>query len=1413
MKIRSLLVIGILMVALASVAPVKAHFTLGNLIPSFRFHSDDFDPHLAGPTAYVWPGGGLSSYTGFGDGFPLGYQSPYPGGNPPGQSQDVYQLEGDAYSPFGAVLASMADYKSRGPLLFALNFSEPCQFGWNDVDSTCGSGSGARYSENFTGLNIYIPPEFDLSALFSGPYSYNPGLIESTFGATAADITIARASATDPWGPGWWVVSILGDIHWWPQHDYREWYYVRINDVIAPKVAGRYFFKMFLQDQFFNFNYPGMPRGPQASSNECGTCNQGTSSNPSYAIIPYSGPTNATIPVENWPVMLVEGDLNPAIMTGTIRYGTFNQTLYGRPIDLPGRVKAIGTAINPFDPDHSATGKTVEADGYFNATAQGHFEVEGVAPGIYDIYASAAGYPNQLIATKVAVLPSQSLHLDGYIDPGIIVKGTVYSRSNYGEANWPAAPRPVYIEIYDNSNYSTSNLAAFSPLNFTDQPYMAYDWDYFSSHPNIPIPRPVAFPWFSSFSYYSTPFPSPSANPNYNSHSPILCGGKVDACGKPNGVGPAQYWWVDSQGAFTNGGGTDGFAFQLGVKGLFGTPTNFDGHIPQSYASWTSGLGVGHYWVRAWINGYTQTSLDGRTVDQASFTISKHDWDGDISVPVYLRVSGSLNVTIHFQDQENSLVDCPIDGCPGNLATGLSKGNRYLIAEVRDTAGTLVGINFTEVFSNQTSATIEVNGFGLIGPDTLGMKYSYLIYQGHRDYGISTGTYHLYLYMRGYLQSKPDSASIASGSVQITSIMHRGARLNMTLYSVDWEKPKIQRPWEFPGARLRVYVLYKDTQLSEGYIGYPFASAAGGDREVEPIMQPACYNPSTTPPYCPTGSPQVIDPNDPYGSTIIVNEWDGYAQTDIDGPGIFPSLLNGVLYAQTYYPGWNLGGFLEVPSDYRLDAANNFTSSEALPTGVYSAYAFTYGYLQTGDSSLYATEGGVGDMRMDLLKGINITLYIPMTNEGLLTPTQFNMSMRVRVFDGAGNLVATAATKGPDSAISRSDYDSADFFGLGRFIGSNRIPIASIYETYYPDPFTASPSPGNNPQHTGSIMTVNETRSADTFLWYGSWRIGQHGESITGWQAFDSDPDHDGASDFGTFQTNSNFLGLNEWRTSIPYHTEIVRVALAGIYDVFGDPLDGQNSGILSSPPWNKGTGEEMNSMQYGIYGSTTGPNKLDSSFTVEVDCWNEYPAPSFPKGMAPPQTNWYPPVQGLLQGDSFHTVSNDPYLPFGFTGDTLSSNGLGPYFQGQTWKLSTAPVGGEASSIFKLDKRGYIEGSILGFTVDNQLRSISWAGVEADTKNYNVTQYSWDGYYEMYLDPGSYNISVGTAAYSNIKTNASIAPGQSSMGFDFQLELNHSLVQDSSSLHTSLPMIVTLGYKERLETSLESVKKKRNRF
>ena len=1396
------------------IVPVNAHFTLGNLTPVPRFHSDDFN-HVPGPTAYVWPGSGFSSYTGLGDSIP-GYQSPYPGGNPPHHSKAVYQLEGDNYSPFGAVLTSTDDHNSKGPLIFALNFSQPCKFGWNDIDNSCPSGT-IMYAENFTSLIIYIPPEFDLSSLYSGPNGYNPGLVQSTFGATANDITIVRANRTDPWGPGWWIVSILGDIHWWPQHDYREWYYVRINDVIAPKIAGRYFFKIFLGDEFFNFVYPGMTRSSLITGGECGPCNQGTALDPNLAIVPYSGPTNATVPVENWPVVLVTGSIDPAIITGTIRYGTFNVTLYGRPINLPGRVRAVGTVIDKFHPT-SENGLSVEARGYFNASAEGHFEVEGLAPGVYDLYASAAGYPEELIQSKVFLLPSQSLHLDGYINPGSVVQGNVYSRNQYGPTPWPAAPRPIRIELYSKNDYGSSNLVAFSPLNLTHQPYMAYDWDYFANHPNLPTPRPVAFPWFTqSLSYYVSSF-SPSLNSNYNSHSQITCGGPVDACGRLNGVGPAQYWWVDSSGSFTNGGGSDGFVFKFGVQGVYGAPTVFDGHVPQNFATWIDGLKAGHYWIRAWVNGYTQTNLDGMTFNEISFDISNSKWAGDIYVPIPLLTSGTLIVTAHFHDQKGSLNECPINGCPGNLANGLSTGNRFLIAELRDNAGNIAGINFTQVISNQTSATVEINGFGLIGPDLFGIKYSYQTYQGYRDYGIPAGTYHYYLYMRGYLQSENATVSMASGSLLQTSIsLHRGARLNMTLYSLDWEVPKVQRPWQFPGARLRVYLYNNDT--ANGYIGYssliststPFPYSGNG--HTEPTMQLVCYATSTTPPFCPTGTPQLIDPNDPIGSTIVIDEWDGYVGADFDGPGLSLYTTTSLTKNGTgYYPPWRVGGFLIAPSDYRLDVSGKFAAKGALSTGYYSAYAFTYGYVQTAAYAAFLTEGGVSDLRLDLMRGINLTLYIPMMVEGLITPTQFNMSMRIRVFNEQGNLVATASSKAPDTNSFRNDTTQRNFFGLGRFTGLNSLPVEAIYESYYPDPFTVSPSPGNNPQQTGSIVSVNERKSADTFLWYGAWPVGSNGATVTGWQAFDSNPNHNGASAFGTIQFNKNFWGLDEWRTTIPYHTSMIRVFLAGVYDPFGDPLDGQQSGVLSTPPWDNGAGQKIDSLMFGIHGSSLGHG---GPLTVEVDCWNEYPTPTFPTIGAPPVTNWYPAVEGLLQGESYHTIPGDMHSFYGFTNSTLSTNGLGPYAQRREWTLPRPPYGGEASGIFSLDKRGHIAGNILGFTINDELRTLSWTTLAAKTTGHNFTQYSWDGYYDMYLDPGKYNLQIAawtpnrSRGYKSIEVNLNVSPGLKATGIDFILYLRNIQAQqkptDILSPGPTLPVI--------LQSSTESRAGKKKRY
>ena len=63
-----------------------------------------------------------------------------------------------------------------------------------------------------------------------------------------------------------------------------------------------------------------------------------------------------------------------------------------------GKVWAkMTTRLDPYTGQSRPDLPLVDAVGYFNATAQGHYEVEGLAPGVYDLYASAAGFPQTLI--------------------------------------------------------------------------------------------------------------------------------------------------------------------------------------------------------------------------------------------------------------------------------------------------------------------------------------------------------------------------------------------------------------------------------------------------------------------------------------------------------------------------------------------------------------------------------------------------------------------------------------------------------------------------------------------------------------------------------------------------------------------------------------------------------------------------------------------------------------------------------------------------------------------------------------------------------------------------------------------------------------------------------------------------------
>ena len=97
------------------------------------------------------------------------------------------------------------------------------------------------------------------------------------------------------------------------------------------------------------------------------------------------------VPTQNWPVLLVKGELDPAIITGTIRYGGYNSSLYGQPMMEAGMVTAVmKTKLDPYT-GAQLSGPLTNAVAYFNGTtgklnalgtgSDGHYEVEGVAPG------------------------------------------------------------------------------------------------------------------------------------------------------------------------------------------------------------------------------------------------------------------------------------------------------------------------------------------------------------------------------------------------------------------------------------------------------------------------------------------------------------------------------------------------------------------------------------------------------------------------------------------------------------------------------------------------------------------------------------------------------------------------------------------------------------------------------------------------------------------------------------------------------------------------------------------------------------------------------------------------------------------------------------------------------------------------
>lgn len=1150
MAVRRGAVLILLCTILAQLAPPAfAHYVLGRQTGSSPFRLRDFDipGHVPGVTGYVWPGAGLPlldptnalvrSGNGVFTASPPGYQSPFTRFGPP--TLQPLQEARDAYSPFGAILTSTSDHPNRGDLVFAINFTCP--------EMGCAS---IKQDLKFSNIAIYIPPELQPTVNWSGGDTSN---VLTTVTNDYQKVEVRQADTTDAFGPNWWVVFVSGNIAFLKQHGFSEWYYFRLNGMIAPSVAGRYFFKIFINSTF--------PARSTVSDNGAVT------------------PIFMSMPVENWPVLLVKGEEDPAILSGTIRYGGWNMTVYNRPIQVPGRVVASGVATDPAT--GRSTGRPVEAWGFFNASARGHYEVEGLAPGIYKVYVSAGGFPETLVADNLVVREGQSLAADFLVAPGPVVSGEIFSKKDFGEFLWPSR-RPVYVEIYDNNAWANlgtplweqQHLKTFSPINWTAPPYMSYVYGNTvwktTTKPfdTPPQPKSVAFPWEGPVSYYTYTSPSFSST------------GPKDPFGVADGVGPAQVWWVDPTGFPTARGDPNSFAlgstpttfrWQFGVEGLFGVPSDFDGHIPQALATWVDGLTAGTYYVRAWITQYVQTDESGVFVDYP-FTIIAGEHPPDVFVPLDLKLGGSLNLTIHFHDLVGTLIDSPVGGPdPG----------RYIIAEAYDSSKhSLSAFNFTFLGSNNRTAFVTLSGLGMEGPNniiapggagTFGMMYSLLRYRDIRDYGIAPGSYSISIYMRGYVQeaSFTFSATLTS-NIHASLSMLRGAGINLTIYSKDFETPVIFRDWAWPGAIMFV-TPFRSDGTDMGLIRFWNGKT---------WTLPNQANGKTSIPF--PGSQSELDYN---GSTRLElfgpdsSILPAPAEVDIEAG----ASIKGLIFA---------AGFLWNPKLYR-DAFG--ISKVALPTDDYYVRTFTYGYIQEYVPQIYSTKGYQADSKVELTIGVNLTLLIKFKIEELLAADPFNMSMRVRVYDDIGQLVA-----------------------------------ASQSSNAFSGPFQMGSVPG------------------------------------------------------GSTEVNWTIAGFNSYT--------------------------------------------DINQAHYPSYGISGMPEYL-GGWTVELDTVNWYSPHEF-----------FPPVHGLLLGESYHTIGG---TDTGFVGNAYEFNHLGPWEQRNVITILDAPLSGEASVETSLDLRGLVRGTIVGATYEGDVRTISWAQINFTSPNITDTHYSYDGFYEAYLNPGKYNLTV----------------------------------------------------------------------
>jgi hypothetical protein len=318
-------------------------------------------------------------------------------------SPGKYALKlGDDFPTFGAVKLSYPNgsilTSSVGDLLFSVKLN-----------------TTGRYRS----VDIYIPPDFTgltISKVWSSfTNDYDPN-----------SISLSRLSSNDRIGPNWWKVSVQDlSVNSYTDVANRTFavnaiQYVRLFQVTSPSIAGRYFFKTFIN--------------------------------------------GTTTGAGDFPTVVVKASRDPAYISGVLRdMGNTEASLAGQPISIPN-----GTGARILATGRDYLGRSVAAQAFINYTAKGNYTLFGVAPGTYNLTAYAAGYIPTTRPATVSVLAAQSLiGVDIYMKRSVNLTGTVLSIGNDGlPIPWAAANRTaVRVQVLTlDGAVVASTPAPFSPF-------------------------------------------------------------------------------------------------------------------------------------------------------------------------------------------------------------------------------------------------------------------------------------------------------------------------------------------------------------------------------------------------------------------------------------------------------------------------------------------------------------------------------------------------------------------------------------------------------------------------------------------------------------------------------------------------------------------------------------------------------------------------------------------------------------------------------------------------------------------------------------------------------------------------------------------------------------------------------------